>query len=292
MEKLKVVSYYDSFSEHFPYWEKGIGLALPKYLGNATCIKIDIPCGEYDILPEKFDINYCGCNYFYGRTIFPKTRPNGFVYSFMTDYEGRKSSIESFIERVRPNLLGCLQVTPEELVEFGAKYDCEVVSIPFFIFENFANEQKTINAFCSGNINPSGYPCRYRLYKYLKTIKEDVCLSCTIPFEMYPLSYAQFKDTLAHTKYYLTAGVRDIEMPANFTNVCNYGACLVVYGMSLEKYGFVNGETYIRIDSLEEIPNILHSDKWRTVGPAGQAFVRKEFTVTRTASKIFSYYKK
>ena len=124
-----------------------------------------------------------------------------------------------------------------------------------------------------------------------KLNREDVIVSPTHDQSKYPLSTSEYESAVRRTKYYITGGTWDFEIPAKCIEVMNLGACLVCPEMpKAAEYGLVNGVTYIKLNSVEEIPAILASDRWEQIAPAGQRLVQERHTVHVRAKQIIRAY--
>ena len=58
----------------------------------------------------------------------------------------------------------------------------------------------------------------------------------------------------------------------------------------MKEAGFVDGETYIKINSVDDIPAVLESDAWETVGQAGRAMVQQYHSIEARAREIANAY--
>lgn len=301
---MKIISYYKKArpGEHFTFWEDGIGKALIEEIANYSegSISFGNPIGIFEHCPvhdryytvergDCFEIAYCQMF-----AIPEGKRPAKFVYTFLSDFIGNEKRVYGWIDKVRPNLLCCLQHCPKELVDFGAERGCKVIMLPWFVIDEPRIDfgMKKIDGMCSGAIGPS-YPARTKIAKALKEFPNTI-VSCGT-FGNYPLDNIQYTVALAGTKYYFSGGIHDRFIPPKYFEVCNYGACLVSMesdemSQRMKECGFVDGENYIRIFSLEGIGKLLKSDFWIDVARAGRKLVRERHTVKQRAQRILEEY--
>jgi len=291
-KQLKIASYYGIREwGQCKFWDDCLGNVLPDTLGKATKKKLNLYESTYDIFETDFNISYCDFGTKLQKPILPNKRPKGFVYSFMTDPSDRAYE---FIEKIQPNLLCCLQVVPKELFEYSKQHNCDVIFCPWFIRNVPQNTSKNILAMCSGNIQKYAYVWRTAIYNYLKNLnRDDIVLSCGIEYGKYPLTRDEYQNCLSKTKYYFSGPVREDELPEKYFEACNYGAALVCpKSLSLESCGFIPNKSYIVLQNIEQIPKILSSSKWKTIGAAGQKLVNEFHTVQQRKQLILKYYKK
>jgi len=279
---MRVVSYYaqSSVGDHWTFWTDGIGIALPKAIGDATLVPLPRGVTTYDV-DGDYDIAYCHM------WAVPKKKPAKFVYAFLSDYIGNETKVKEWLEAVQPDLLCCLQTCPEDLVEFGEKIGCRVVFLPWFVVKVPSYQEKTILAMCSGCIG-SIYPSRTQIFNYLVAMnREDFVLSCSNKFGDYPLSNEKYRESLAVTKYYFSGGIYDRFIPPKYYEVCACGACLVSFRMPhMQELGFIDGETYLELPYLGDIRKILQTDQWRPIGRTAQEMIRERHTVEKRAEQI------
>ena len=285
------------------YWSNAVGVRLQIYLATALDAQLTMqsrPHGRdsYDRVDYEpkgvYDIAYC--------QLFesPLTRPADWIYSIISDYLGMEACVEEFLDKTRPNLMISFQypLDPPDgrsnLVEQCANYGCKVKFMPWFNESNvpWMGFDRNIAAMCTGKMGGT-YPWRDRIYKYLEGLnRPDVVLSGNPSGSVFPLSTADYQNSLQHCRYYVTGGIYDIQIPPKYYEVCNYGATLVSPELPMmEEAGFVDGETYIKIESLEEIPDIINSEAHRIVGPAGREMVQKRHSINARAEDIANAYK-
>lgn len=222
-------------------------------------------------------------------------RPGRFIMAMMSDY--RRERYMKWIEVMRPQLLLCLQSLPKELVAFGAQRGCKVMFCPWFMGGEGKYRlrpyiaEKEITAMSSGCSNRKVYPSRVAVAKYLEGLRrKDVVLSMG-PQYKYPLPYDQYEDTLARTRYYLSGGILDSYIPPKYYEAMNFGACLVSFPLQhMGKAGFVPNKTYIKLNSLDDIPKVIGSERWREISYNGWQMVRKRHTVEARATLIKELY--
>lgn len=284
--QARVVSYYIKSvpGTHFTFWEDGIGKNLPSLLGEC---KLHSITGEYHVADNNYDIAYCQP---WG---IPDRRPAKFVYSFLSDYPGHERQIAEWIDRVRPTLLCCLQQAPPELVSFGRKRGCRVELVPWFVTTSEPVIEKAIDIMCSGCVDPAAYPSRRRIFDYLSHSRFSgrAALSCSDSFGCYPMGNDEYRSTILKAKYYASGGIYDTWIPPKYYEALNSGACLLSFPMPhMEECGFVDGETFIQLRSLEDIDRAVDSERWRTIGPRGREMVGSRHTVKARAKRILEIY--
>lgn len=284
---MKVISYYkdvpDRSKYHFLDWITNMGEALPKEIGDAKLVKLDAL--SYDIDDGEYDIAYCPMFY------FPNRRPKCFVYSFLSDYKGYEGKVKDWLSRVRPDLLCMLQQMPQDLVDYANKIGCRVELVPWFVLDRKPYLDKEFLGMCSGCIDPKQYPGRRAVYDYLAAKKFDGVTLSGGPFGKYPLSNEKYIEHISKTKYYMSGGIYDSLIPPKYYEVCNYGCALICRDMPfMERCGFIDGKTYIRIERPEEIEEILKTDAWLEIGKNAQKMVHENHTVAQRAAQILDVY--
>lgn len=288
---LKIVSYYakGNSNAHFMLWVDGIGVALPSKLGKIDYIVLncDVPVinRQYDVVKGDFDIAYCQLY------AMPKDRPASFVYTFLSDYIGYEDKVKEWISIVRPNLLCSLQCVTGDLIKFCATYGCIVKLMPWFVLDKGIYSNKTIEGMCTGCINKV-YPSRRNLFEHLMVKqRKDILLSCSENFGVYPLSNNAYIESIKKTKYYFSGGVYDKFIPPKYYEVCNHGACLVSFDMpEMERCGFVDGETYIKLNSIDDVDKILDTESYIEIGKAAQRMIHMRHTVDSRAKEVLEVY--
>ena len=281
------------------YWQNSVGIKLQSELAEILKAKLHL-CPrvhgrdsfdrtDYEPLMGFYDIAYC--------QLFevPKHKPGKWVYSIISDYISMEGVLEDFLDRARPDVMISFQypLTPPDgkpnLVEQCKRHDCQVVFLPWFnsINEPVSKVYRDISAMCTGKMGGT-YPMRDRIYKYLESLKRnDIVLSGNPNGSTFRLDENSYRDSLRRCKYYITGGIYDIQIPPKYYEVCNFGCCLVSPELPMMKEaGFIDGETYIKINSVEEIPDIIASDKWQEIGRAGQKMVHKNHGIRARAKDI------
>jgi len=280
---MKVVSYYGQKrpTDYWTFWTEGIGIALPKAIGDATLVPLPPDTISYDVVEGDYDIAFCHT------WAVPKKRPAEFVYSFLSDYVNNETKIREWIKIVQPDLLCCLQTCPEELIDFGKAVGCRIELVPWFVLEVPDRFEKTITAMCSGCVG-SAYPSRTQIYDHLVSMnRSDFVLSCSDDFGNYRLSREGYEEAVRRTKYYFSGGIYDLYIPPKYYEVCAYGACLASFEMPfMERCGFVDGETYLKLTSIEDIGRILKTDQYQAIGRNAQQMIRERHTVEKRARQI------
>ena len=260
--------------------------------------------GNYDVPDVGADIAYCQpfeC---------PKRRPADFVWTAISDYIGLyEHHLERFLMEVQPDLVVSLQypLEPPEtiatvpqlgtlpnLVDQCARHGCKVVYLPWVNAVNIEtyNAEKQYAGMCTGKMSGT-YPFRDATWHYLQKLdRRDVVLSGNPTGSTFSLSDEDYRKCLASTKYYFTGGIYDLQIPPKVYEVMNYGACLVCHDMPMmEASGLIPGETYLRIESVEQIPEVLEREDWREIAPRGQAMVHARHSVSARAKDFVKVYR-
>jgi hypothetical protein len=290
---VKIASYYKKAhpGEHFTFWEDGIGLALPKKI--ATILQSECECivirdkGKYKPVQES-DIAYCQL---FNR---PKKRPARFVYTIVSDVVGNEVPLKKWIDKVRPNLLLCLQTLDPDIVKFGRERGCSVEMFPWFVIGMGIDKVKDLTALCTGCTDPVIYPKRKAIADYLVSMnRNDVVVSCSSVFGNYRLSNDGYADSLSRCKYYFSGAIYDRFVPPKYYEAAACGACLVTFPVpGLEELGFVNGVTCAVINSLDEIEEVLASDLYITVGPQAIAMAESKHSLQARAEWVVEAYRR
>ncbi len=296
------------------YWQETVGIQLQQAI--ATELEAELILyqrthgrdafdgGDYDI-PETTDIAYC--------QLFecPKQRPADFVWTMISDYVGKQyeDHLEIFLSRVKPNLIISLQyplnppakipTVPQlgqlpNLVEQCAAYGCRVVHLPWFNQRNILtyNPNKTLACMCTGKMSGT-YPFRDTAWKFLQKLNRlDIVLSGNPTGSTFTLSDADYHRCLATTRYYVTGGIYDLQIPPKCFEVMNHGAALIINPMPmLEACGFIDGQTCIVAKNVDEIPAIIERDDWQRIAPAGQTMVHQRHSLETRAKEIAALYR-
>lgn len=288
------------------YWQDIVGIELQQAIaGPENTILCPRSHGQdsfdrtdYDVphLSEStYDLAYC--------QLFevPKHRPAKIVYSIISDYIHLEDVLEDFLTRAKPDFLIAFQYPHQRLDEQCKCHNCKLFRLPWFNATNFKwNDtlDKTTTAMCTGKMSGS-YPMRRAIFDFLKRFKEqtgreDILLSIIGGLDgtrEFLLSYDDYQYMLGHTKYCFSGGIYDYQIPPKYFEICNHGGTLVSPNMPLmSDAGFIDRETYIELTSLEQIPGILESDAWRTIGPAGQKMVHERHSIMQRAKEILEIY--
>lgn len=284
---LRVASYFISSlpQTHFAFWEHGIGRLLPTKLGEASLSSYS--ADRISVADGDFDMAYCQP---WG---IPNRRPAKFIYSFLSDYRGHERQISEWVDRVRPDLLGCLQQAPPELVDFGRKRGCRVELLPWFVSAPEPVREKMFDIMCSGCINPAIYPSRNRIFGRLSRpdFRGRATLSCSATFGRYPLGADEYRRAIGAARYYASGGIYDQWIPPKYYEALNYGACLLSFPMPhMKECGFVDGETFIELKSVEDIAAIVDSDRHLRIGSQGREMVWRRHSVNARAKRILEIY--
>jgi len=312
--RMKIVSYYKQLPPEKQklggigqggglYWQNVVGRKLQIALAEAAAEthsyilptlvprphgKDSYDCRDYDVIDGDFDIAYC--------QLFdvPKKRPATWIYSIISDYLNLQVPLEDWLARTKPNVLFSFQYYRQDLIDQCRNHGCRCVFMPWFNETNYTQiHEKTITAMSSGCLLALTYPNRVAIYTYLEMLgRPDIILSGDRRgLNEYRLSNEEYQLSLAQTKYYISGGILDFMAPPKYFEVCNYGACLVSHDMPMmEQSGFIDGKTYIKINKVEDILDILDTDKWRDIGIAGQQMVQKRHTIKKRAEQILWTY--
>jgi len=286
---MRVVSYYrdvdDRSKYHFLDWIEKIGEALPLELGDAKLVKLSGL--NYNIEDDEYDIAYCPIFY------FPNKRPNCFVYAFLSDYRGYEDRVKDWIEKVKPDLLCMLQQLPSDLIDFAGKHGCRVELLPWFVVNRHEENQdeRNIHVMCSGCIDEN-YPFRKKIFNHLSSDKKhNVVLSCSGEFGRYRLSNDEYRSAIRRTRYYASGGIFDSLMPPKYFEVANYGCCLLSPILPyMERCGFIHNDTYISIESTDDIDKWIDTDACIKIGKAAQEMVQEKHSVKTRARQIIDLY--
>ena len=276
------------------WWETALGVAVPQAIGEAFLSSRphnwDLSMGKvanYSILSNSSDLSYC--------EVFdvPERRPEGFVYGFVDDVLGREPQLDHWLQNVRPNVLFVTHDPRPEVEDLCRPYNCRRIFLGWFIEKPQPYiAEKTITAMSTGAMGYPCYPTRTKIIEYLRGLNRPDCIVAgTHDQTQYGLTDEAYYDALSRTKYYITAGTWDFEIPAKCIEVMNYGACLVCPDMPAAKwYGLEDGVNYIKLNSVDEIPGILASDRWKEIAPAGQKLVQENHTVQKRAEQIIQVF--
>jgi len=298
------------------YWGSVIGRALQEAIARLLRAELsfhvrvrgvdNLACERYivnDIMDGGFDIAYL--------ELFdlPDRRPADFVWTAISDYIGPYvKPLERFLVEVRPDLVVSLQypLEPPEtipiiprlgrlpnLVAQCESHGCKVVYLPWVNAVNIEtyNLDKQYAGMCTGKMSES-YPFRIAICQYLEKLHRTDIIISTSKTNEFALSDEDYHRCLASTRYYFTGGVYDLQIPPKVYEVMNYGACLVCNPMPMaEASGLIPGETYLPIESIDEIPVILERDDWREIAPKGQAMVHERHSIQARARDFVKVYR-
>ena len=281
------------------YWQEQVGVRLQEEIAKVLGAELTLsgrPYGfdsfdrrDYPILAGEFDIAYC--------QLFevPSSRPAKWIYSIISDYLHMEEVLEDFLLRTKPDVLITLQYPidppagkPNLRVQCE-HHGCELVFLPWFNAKNMHihNPYKDIVAMCTGRTGIC-YPMRHKIYRYLESLnRKDIVLSGNPSGVTFRLSDDEYHDALGCCQYYITGGIYDFQIPPKYYEVCNYGATLVSHELAMmEEAGFVDGETYLKLDKVEDIPDILESTRYDEIGFLGQEMVQSRHSIERRAKDI------
>jgi len=289
-----IIAYYKKANPNSNWrnWDSHIGVALPEALADELKMNLvshpikEDPMIPYPIDPSGFDIAFCQ------KFEIPAERPAPFVYSFVGDIVHHEKMIEAWIDKVRPDFVGFLESTPQWLFEICTKRNC--IPRAFRWFEICLPEipkDKDIIGLCSGCIGRP-YPSRTRIFYYLKEkMFPGVYLSCG-SYGAYPLGNEDYRDILSRSRYYLTGPIWDTDVAPKYVEVMSYGcAVITTWCDAMSDYGFVPGENIITINDLEEIDEILASDRWKIIGENARKLIAEKHMVQNRAKMISDIYR-
>lgn len=304
---MRIVSYYKALSAEQrtlggvgqgggSYWQKVVGEQLIVQIAHALGGKFTLharPHGkdsydrtDYEVFggPDDYDIAYC--------QLFevPKTRPAKWVFTILSDYVHMEEVMEDFLARTRPDVVISLQYWDSPLWIQCERYGVRPVFLPWFNPKNVTTLvlDKQHTAMCTGCMGGT-YPMRDRFYKHLESLgRSDIVLSGSVTgCDGFKLSDEQYRHALARTQWFFSGGIYDYQIPPKFFEVCNYGAALVSHPMPMmEACGFIDGETYRKIENVDDIADVLASEEWRRIGLAGQQLVHKRHSLQARAQDI------
>ena len=296
------------------YWQDAVGIALqqaiagpentflcPRSHGRDSYDRTDydVPMlsnpDAHNGVVSAYELAYCH--------LFevPKHRPAKIVYAIISDYPHLEDILEDFLMRAKPNFLIAFQYPKPNLDEQCERHNCRVFRLPWFNVENFVVDHthtKSIAAMCTGTMGGT-YPQRDAIFQFLNrfkinTSREDIDLSGVGGSDgktVFNLCDEEYLFSLRHTRYFFSGGIYDYQIPPKYFEICNHGATLVSPDMPLMKdAGFIDGETYIKLETVDQIPGIIDSDAWKKIGPAGQKMVHERHSITRRAKEIREIY--
>lgn len=287
---MKISSYYYQArpDEHFQLWDYGMGRGIPSTIASLFHME-----DEYQILHnDQYDVGRFSDIAYCQLFAIPQKRPGAFIYTFISDYINNETALHNWIQKVRPNLVGCLQHIPQELIDYAKQFNCEVKLLPWYVTTKPQYETKTVTAMCSGCTDPNVYPTRNAINSYLQKLhRPGIITSCSNNFGKYPLSNSQYSETIKKTKYYLSGGIYDRFVPPKYYEVANHGACIVTFDMEmLSQVGFVHNKTCIIIKDLKEIPSIIDSDRYVEIGKNAQKMVQECHSIESRAKEIIDVF--
>jgi len=292
------------------WWADVVGVRLQQeiaaHLGGQVELHVR-PHGRdsYDVQPydpphKDFDVAYV--------QLFdlPTHKPAAFVWSILSDYIRMENTLDQWLAAAEPDLLISLQyplIPPKTLpwLPFGVvlpdlvsqceSHGCRAISLPWFneLNQPVAAIPKPITAMCTGKVT-SSYPFRYMASSYLTNLhRDDIVVSVGRSPDDFALTDEQYQLRLRTSRYFISGGIYDFQIPPKYFEVCNYGACLVSHGMPLmESCGFIDGETYMQVGYTPgEIGRVIEDEEsWRRIGIAGQRMVHKHHSMAMRAREI------
>jgi len=294
---LKIASYYKVKSDWVgcgcsDYWSDLIGQQLPAMLGDVKCFPRPYAVDshhtkDYEISDEDFDINYL--------QLFdlPNRRPTGFVYSIISDVIGLEYEFILWLDRVRPDVIFTVQDYRDILIDLCKSFNCRCIYSPWCVGDYPAeyNPNRDIKALMTGAIGMC-YPRRTDIHKCLSQWKlPDMIIKGMPDRNNPPMTLEQYRERLNRSRYYISGGVWDFEIPPKYYEVAAFGACLISHDMPMmEQSGFIDGYTYRKIEKVEDIPAILESDDWINMGQNARQMVLNNHLVSNRAQAVLEAY--
>lgn len=310
MARLQMVSYYKSLGEDQMkmggvgqggglYWQESVGVRLQTEIAKLMDAEVTLvprPHGkdsfdtkDYDPYPGEFDIAYC--------QLFEccTQKPAAWVYTMISDFLHMEKVLEEFLDRVRPDVVISLQYWRKPLWDLCKQYGARPVFLPWFNTEkHIYNPSKRNVGMCTGAMGGT-YPRRDAIYKFLEGLgREDVVLSGSATgAHGFRLSDYEYRKALGETQYYLSGGIYDFQIPPKYYEVMGYGCCLVSHELEMMgDVGLIPGQTYVKIDDVKEIPDVLASLQWEEIGQAGYELVTRRHSLEARAVDIANVYER
>lgn len=293
------------------YWQEDVGIRLQAEIGR--CLGAEVTYHARPHGRDSFDVREfnpgMGFDAAYVQLFDPPmVRPAKVVWSIISDYVGMEEVLERFLERVKPDFIIAFQyptnpptriesvpnIRPQNLIHQCEKHGCKVYHRPWFNTVSHAEFgfKRDIAAMCTGKMSGT-YPHRDAIFKYLERMqRDDIVLSGNPHGSTFNLSDEDYHTGLCRARYYVTGGIYDFQVPPKYYEVANYGATIVSFDMPMMGFvGFVPGQTYVQIRSLEEIPAVLESDVWKRIGREGRAMVHRRHSMEIRAAQIAEHIK-
>lgn len=298
-EKLKVVFYrqdapiFDGIQHNF--FEYGVWQALPDLLGDAT--KVELDCGYitidkddgfyFDPIEGDFDIAYSD-------KCVPRKKPAKFYFAVQSDWRGQERHVSKWMRLAKPDVLLNMYSPAQSLIDACKEFNVRYEYAPWFIVNKQPfNIDRPIVAMGTGAMG-NHYVWRTAIADKLLSLNRPDIIAKP---RKGGILYEEYLKLLAKTKYYCTGGSDDdipeiASISHKYFEACNYGCCLVSPDMPfMKRAGFIDGETYIKLNSVDELPDILASDRWKRIGKLGRLMTQKRHTVEARAKRILEIYK-
>jgi hypothetical protein len=292
---MKVISYYKYLKAgQTGMSEAGIGaghwrtetcgIAIAKMLGDVTLVPREHGQSMRDIkdfmpVVGEFDIAYVdpfevpiGCS---------GHRPGKIVYGILHDYIELEEYFKRYLDLLRPDYVFGVLYHKQDIYDICKFYGCQYIYWPYFVNEiPEYNGNRDLTAMCTGAWGQV-YPQRTAVAKFLAGMnRPDIFVGMTNNQMIYHLSDDEYHNKLLRTKYYLSGGIFDWQIPAKYFEACSYGCCLVCFeSPKMAELGFVDGVNYIKLNSVDEIPSIIDSDRYKEIGRSAVEFVRERHTI-------------
>ena len=94
-------------------------------------------------------------------------------------------------------------------------------------------------------------------------------------------------DSFSLAKYAVLSCLDDGSAPLEYVEAASAGAAVVSFGSKeLRAAGFVAGDSFCELKSVEEIDALVASGSWKTVGERGRLIVEERHTVAKRAREL------
>ncbi len=294
---MKTISYYKAYPQSESpnsrrrYWHNAVADDLMRMFGDDHTLVTRQPgknshdTGFHAAIEGHFAIAYL--------ELFdlPQRRPADFVWASIGDFLGLEAETELWLRIAEPNLLVTRQYYGDRLKQMCKKYGCKLILMPQFIPEpEVYHCDKKWTAMITGFCGPA-YKLRTLAAQAMTGMNSDqVIVAMTGSHKSYPLAEDDYRDKLRHTKFVVSTGIWDLQMPPKHLEICNAGACLVSPVLPWMSWvGFEPNVHYIPIRppieagvaALQDelLNSIFLRDDWETIAKAGQAMVQRRHTI-------------
>lgn len=299
---LSVVAYYPKYWDIKPdptdeaFWSGDMLRAMIPLLGDVTFVETDSGTfeegrGNFEPLDKTdFDIGWEVC-------ANPTRKIAKWVFGIVSDFVGREKAMNSWFQGGHLDAVFTLRCVSQRLQDMCKKYELPLYSFPYFVVNKQEYlKEKTIDAALIGT-RGTGYNWRQKMYPVLRDLSSKYnVLIHDANSKATRIPYVEYIQTLRKVKYFFSGGVDDgdwdtAQIPAKQIEACGAGACLVSPDLPMNRAsGFIDDETYVMLKGVSEIPDILASDRWKTLAPAGQDLVNERHTVEARAKRILEIH--